>query len=314
MSVTLRIDNFTSVNTKEATSLASDVEIGATSLPLLNNNNIVINDFILVGRKGSETAEIRTVASVTGATIATSDALTLRHNQNEDVIALIGNQIKVYRALNVNGTAPSDASFAVLGSPINIDPDQLSTDYTDEAGSTDHWYKYTFFNSATSDETAIADSAAVRGGGIGIYSSLDEIRSAANFSSNRNITDSYISGFRQSAQDQVNASLAGVYVIPFSAPVNGFIKQIVIQLAAGHIKLDQFSATNAEGNSMITWAENQLKAIKSGDLTLTDTAGTTLPQPGSGGSSVDGGGMGFSGYPNNVTQNNGFMFTRETRY
>lgn len=312
MSTTLKIDNFASINVKERTSLAVDINAAATSLTLVNNNNIVASDYILVGRPGSETGEIRVAASVSGATILVTNAITLHHDAYEDVTALIGNQINIYRAPNTNNLQPADGTFTKLAT-VNIDPDQLSTTYTDANGGDGYWYKFTYFNQTNLAETSLSDSGAARGGGVGNYATLDDIRSAAGFEKNYNISDSYIDGFRRSAQDQVNGSLAGVYVLPFTTPINGFINRITIQLAAGQIKLDQFGKNNEEGQAMIDWAEAQLKSIRGGDLTLTDSTGAVLPQPGGGGT-VPGGGMGFSGYPNNKTQDDGFHFYRTKRY
>lgn len=313
MSSTLKIDNFTSVNIQERASLAADVEAGATSLLLDNNQDIAANDFMLVGNAGASTAEITNVQTVEGATIATTDPLRLRHNQYEDVLVLFGDKIKIYRADNVDGTQPADAAFAAITAlGIPIDSDQRSTIYTDPIGSADYWYKYTYLNSVTDEETPLSNSLAARGGAVGIYATLDDIRSSAGFENNHNITDPYIDGFRRSAQDQVNGKLAGVYSIPFVAPINSFITRITISLAAGHIKLDQFGNNNSEGLSMIKWAEDQLEMIRSGELTLTDVTGGTLPQPGGGG--IDGGGMGFSGLPNDGEQGGGFKFTADMRY
>ena len=313
MSVTLKIDNYPLLNIKEATSLAADVEPSATSLTLMNNESIVATDFVLIGRRGSETGELRTVASASGATLAVVDALTLHHDAYDDVTALFGDKIRIYRAANTNGTAPSDGSFTLLD-PVDIDPDQMSTKFTDPDGSLSYWYKYTYYNSTSTDETDLSQTVAVRGGIIGQYETLDNIRSAAGFENNRNITDYYIDGFRRAAQDQVNGKLSGVYTVPFTAPINSFISQITTSLAAGHIKLDQLGQSNEDGRGMIEWAEEQLEKIRSGSITLTDAAGTTLPKPNGTSSGVTGGGMGMSGYPNDADQDNGFRFRSTDRY
>lgn len=313
MSVTLKIDNFPQLNIKESTSLAADIDAAATSLTLKNNESIVDGDFLLVGRRGAETSELRTVDSVTGATIAVTDAITLHHDIYEDVTALFGDKIRIYRAPNVNGTAPGDGSFVLLA-PVDIDPDQMSTTYTDPDGDAGYWYKYTYYNSTSTAETDLNQTTAVRGGGIGQYESIDNIRNAAGFENNRNITDHYIDGFRRSAQDQINGQLSGVYSIPFTAPINSFISQITKSLAAGHLKLDQFGQNNEEGTSMINWAEAQLAKIRSGEFTLTDEAGNTLPKPNGSGSGTPGGGQGFSGYPNDSEQDGGFRFRATDRY
>lgn len=314
MSVTLKIDNYPQLNVKEIANLAADVEPGATSLTLLNNEGIEANDILIVGRRGSETGELRTVASITGSTIATTDAITLHHDTYEDISVLFGDQLKIYRAQNVNGTAPDDGSFTLLAT-VDIDADEMATTYTDNIGNADYWYKYTYYNSTSTNQSDLNQVVAVRGGGAGQYETLDNIRSASGFENNRNITDHYIDGFRRSAQAQINGKLAGIYVVPFVAPINDFISQITKSLAAGHIKLDQFGQNNPEGNSMIKWAEEQLENIRSGKYTLTDEAGNTLPEQNGSASDVPGGGgMGFSGYPNASDQEGGFRFRADDRY
>lgn len=316
MSVTLQIDNYPARNIKEQASLATDVEAGATQVALLNNNNIEQQDFVLIGRRGSETAELQSVASVSGATLITTAALEFRHDAYEDVTALVGSQIKVYRALNINGVAPADSDF-VLHETIDIDTDQLSTKYIDATGSADYWYKQTYFNSVNSSETTLDLSRAIRGGVANDYTTIEAIRHTAGFANNRNITDEYVAGFRKTAQDQVNSSLKGVYTLPFVAPINSFISRIATSLAAGYLLIDQYgsftTSQTTNGQDKIDWAEAQLKAIRGGDVTLTDDAGNTLPQPG-GGSGVPGGGLGFSGYPNDAEQGGGFKFRSDMRY
>lgn len=313
MSVTLKIDNYPSLNIKETSSLSLDVEPGATSITLLNNDNITDGDFVVFGRRDSETAELKTINSVSGATIVVTEPISFHHDAFGDVTALFGSQLKIYRADNANGTTPADGAFTQLGDPIDLDIDQAFTAFTDPDGGDAYWYKYVYFNPTTNEQTDLVYCFAVRGGTAGQYATIDDIRGAAGFSNNRNITDFYIDGFRRSAQDQVNGKLAGVYVVPFTAPINGFITQITRTLAAGHLKLDQYGQNNEEGQEMVQWAEDQLQAIRSGEYTLTDSAGNTLPKPGGGGGTI-GGGMGMSGYPNNETQDDGFMFHRTRRY
>lgn len=313
MPVRLKIDNYPSLNIKETSSLATDVEVGATSIILLNNDRIIAGDYVVFGRRDSETAELKIIQSASGATIVVTEAMTLHHDAYEEVTALYANQIKIYRAANVNGTAPADGAFAVYGDPIDLDIDQGSTSYIDPDGSSDYWYKYVYYNSTTTKQTDLMYCIAVRGGTIGQYATIDSIRAAAGFENNRNITDFYIDGFRKAAQDQINGKLAGVYVVPFAAPINSFITQITKTLAAGYIKLDQYGQNNEEGLSMVQWAEEQLNKIRSGELTLTDEAGNTLPRPGGGGEGI-GGRMGFSGFPNDSEQGGGFKFRADMRY
>ncbi|MGK3945791.1 hypothetical protein ABK046_46530, partial [Streptomyces caeruleatus] len=89
------------------------------------------NQFVVIGQRGTELAELRKVSSITdGDTLVLTANLANPHTQFEQVTVLFGNQIKVYRASNVNGTQPADASFAEL-STTTIDPDQASTTIVD---------------------------------------------------------------------------------------------------------------------------------------------------------------------------------------
>lgn len=308
MSTTIKIDNYSTLNVIEKTALTEDVEAAATSLPLENNQNFAADDYILVGQPGSESAEIRTVDSVSGANTAVADALTQRHNQYEQVLKLFGNKIRVYRAANSNGTPPADGSFSLLDE-VAIDPDQLQTKYTDSAGSSGYWYKFVYYNETTDTETALADCSAGRGGGIGQYATLDSIRGLAGFANNPNISDSLVEEYRQAAQAQINGALGGHYTVPFEAPINPLISQITRLIAAGNLQLAQYGAYNVSdtnnGKLKVDEGEALLKKIVDRKYVLNDIAGNDTPTTND---------LGFSGYPNGNTQdsqgNNGFLFER----
>lgn len=283
MSVTLKLDNYPSLNVKETSKLSVDANPTATSLTLLNNNNIALNDPMLIGSPGSETAEIRMVQSATGATIVVTDALTLAHRAFDPVTTLIGNQLKVYRAANVDGTQPADGSFAVFsGSTVAIDPDQISTTFTDQAGSSAYWYKYTFVNSVTLTETSLADSLAVRGGGYAVYCSVDDIRQQASLTNNKWISDAAVSEKRTIAQAEIDAALVGLYVVPFVAPINALIANITAMLAAGLLLTDSYgqntTGTSQNGKQKLTDARALLLRVSTKDLILTNVLGVGTAQ------------------------------------
>ncbi len=75
--------------------------------------------------------------------------------------------IHFYRAANVDGKVPADDLFSVLATR-DIDPDQPSTYMTDSAGGSGFWYRSTYFNASTNEETALTDSEARRGQDCGM--------------------------------------------------------------------------------------------------------------------------------------------------
>jgi phage gp36-like protein len=308
MSSKIQIENFTSLNIKERTTLTAEVAEGATTLSLANTNNVLVDDFVLVGNPGMETAEIRQVQTVVDTNDVTIDAATLHHREGESVLSLFGDQIRIFRAPNVNGLPPAEDTFAELQT-ISIDPDQLQTDFEDPDGSDSYWYTFAYRNS-TSAAVSSMWPASVRGGTTSVYASNDSIRDLAGFKNNHNISGGLIEQFRVAAQAKIDGKLSGRYTVPFTAPINPFIAQIARTMAAGYLQLDQYGSytTNdtTNGDLKVKWAEAQLDAIIAGEIKLTDETGSE--------SSASGSDLGFSGTPNSSTEdqygNNGFMFRR----
>lgn len=274
MADTLRVENFGQINVKERALINADAAAGQTSVTLNNNQNIATDDFVLLGTPGSQTAEIIRVASLSGTTgiVATAN-LSHSHSRYEDATVLNGNQIILYRAANVNGSAPDDGDFSVLGSATAIDADQVETDIVDASGGSSYWYKFKYKNSVTSAETSLSASVANRGGGYGDYCSIERIRREAGLETNRFITDGRIDEKRRAAQDEINAALVDLYVLPFSDPVPDIIQEITAQLAAGLLLTSptagRFSSTYTEGESKLKQARAELLKIQEKQKSVT---------------------------------------------
>lgn len=303
MSQTINIPNFSSANLKEQAKLDADANIGVTALTVSYADNFAIADYILIGTPGGESSELRIVnTGVNTTTIPITAATSKLHNRYDTIYKLFGNQLKIYRALDVNGSQPSDSSFSAYGSPVAININQIETEYTDATGNSSYWYKFTYFNSTTSAESALADSSAVRGGNIGNYCSIESIRNEAGLQNARFITNAIIDTKRQAAQAYINATLAGTYVVPFSEPINALIIDITKVLAAGWLLTDNYGPTATlntnQGQAKIDYVLGKigqvgmLERINNGSIKLVgvDGAGTNTTSPGL-----------FGGYPNATT-------------
>lgn len=280
MSATISVENFGSLNIKETSKLDVDSVAGATSLTLAYTDNILADDYLYLGTFAGEGSE-----KVDVSTITDSKVLTLKtpyakkpHSRFDVVSTLFGNQINIYRAANVDGTQPADGSFSALAA-VGIDFDNSSTSYVDATGSSSYWYKFTYLNTFASTETALADSPAVRGGGVGDYCSVDAIRNRAGLNNNRFISDAKLDEWRQAAQDEINSNLIGLYAIPFTSPINAMIRNITIDLAAGMTLLDDYGPTNVmdttNGQKKIDDARALLARIKNKELILPDILGAS---------------------------------------
>lgn len=306
MSVTLKIDNFSSNNILETSTLAADSIVDALTMTLQSNQGFGANSLALIGTPGSEASDLAVVSGVSGSTIIqfADGQIKYPHSRFDRIATLFGDKIKIYRASNVNGTQPPDSSFAPFsGSLISIDPDQASTSFTDGAGDSTYWYKFTYYNTISTLETNLADSISIRGGGYATYCSVDDVRNEAGFNNAPKITDAMIDLKRKAAQEIINSALGGFYTVPFSMPVNPFIADITTRLAAGYLLLEQYGSfgtqNNQNGQSKVDKAMADIKWLQSGEGTLLDSTGTSisLPDPG-----------GFTGWPNDDTPTTGQQY------
>lgn len=298
MSQTLTIDNFTALNLLESTQLDADSATAVTALTVKNNQDFATLDIFMLGAYGTENSEKLSVASVaTNITINTAVATKFAHKKFDAVTKLFGDKIKIYTAPNVNGLAPADSAFTTLLTTLTIDTDNQFTSYTDSSGSSALWYKYTYFNSVSSAETTLADSIAVRGGNVGNYCSIEDIRNEAGLKNNAYITDVDIDLRRRDAQAEIDTTLSGTYTVPFTAPINPLISEITRKLAAGFLLTKGFGpVTNLNTN-------NGTDKIKEARALLTDLNNKTKVLVNAVGSdlSVQGVAGVFNGYPNDDT-------------
>lgn len=275
---TIKVPNFKSNNLVSETRLDADALVNATTFTLQNTAGFTTGDYIILGTPGAETAEILIVATVpTSTSLTTTAGSKLAHSKYDYIHSLFGNQVKIYRAPNVDGTQPADGTYVLLGTST-IQADSGMTAYNDAGGSDSYWYKYTYYNSTTATETNLADSASSRGGGSGDYCTIDAIRNAAGFRNAPYVTDDMIDAKRQAAQSEINASLNDKYTVPFTAPINPWIAEICTELAAGLLLVDQYSATNtsntADGMKRIAEARANIEQLALGNKILTGSTGT----------------------------------------
>lgn len=281
MAQTIKVENYSSLNTPAATLLDGDLAIGTSIIPVKNTDDFAIGDFVVLGRLGAGSSERCLVATVTPATsITLSVATTLIHKRFEPLTKLFGDQVKIYRANNTNGEVPSDAAYALLGSATTIDIPGLTTSYTDAMGGSSYWYKYTYFNSATSNETGLADSATQRGGGYGHYESIDAIRYEAGLQGNTSISDTLIDSRRIDGEDEVNAALLGSYTLPFPSPAPLLVAQANRLISAGLLLQTEYGimafGTDLVGTDKLEAGRALLLRLQNQELVLTDAAGNSL--------------------------------------
>lgn len=285
MAQQVEIDNFGPLNTLDPDVIQADVAAGATQILTDNTAVYTVSQFVVIGGLGTELAEMKIIQSIDDAThITFTTPLKLKHDRGDALTAINGDQIRIYRAANVDGHVPADGAFSLLGSAA-IATNQMITLYVDAAGSNAWWYKSTYLNTNTTYETSLADSAVARGGGYGFYCSIYDIRKAAGLVGNQYITDAEIDAKRKEAQDEINAALSGMYSVPFQPPVDSMITGITRLLAAGKLLNDEYGPgtgpMSKEGASKLNDAMVMLNLIDSRQYILSDITGLSIINPNS---------------------------------
>lgn len=274
MSTTLAIESFNETNLRERTSLTTGASAGDTELLVDSTQGYGAGDIVYVGqlsREGCEKASVAAAANET--TLLLSAPLTRAHERFEPVTSVLGDLLHVYRAANINGQVPDEAAFSVL-STRSIDPDQLSTYYTDSAGNSNFWYRNTYYNAVTLADTALGDSTPTRGNDFGHYASLSEIRKEAGFENSLNLSDTIVDQQRRAAEAEINTAFGSLYTVPF-VKVPEIVHILTIKLAAAMLIDNQYPGT-MRADRKLEDARAAIKAIQDGEQTIVDEGGQSV--------------------------------------
>ncbi|MDV7992062.1 phage protein Gp36 family protein [Rhodococcus sp. IEGM 1374] len=274
MSTTLAIESFSENNLRERTTLTGGALAGDVQLLVDSTQGYEPGQIIYVGQLSREGCEKAVIAAPIGeTTLSLSAPLARDHARSEPVTAVLGDLIHVYRAANINGTVPVDAAFTVLATR-SIDPDQLSTYYTDSAGNSNFWYRNTYYNATTNDETALKDSTPTRGDDFGHYASLSEIRKEAGFENAYNLSDTVVDQQRRAAEAEINLALGSLYTVPF-VPVPDIVNTLTVKLAAAMLIQNQYPGS-VRSTNLLRDARLAIKVIQDGDQTIVGEDGTPV--------------------------------------
>lgn len=255
---------------------ALDVDAAAGSsvtLTLLNNDGLSLNDFIVIGREGSEKAELQQInAAVVAGTDVQVATLKFAHKKGEPITLYRYNQRKFYGSLTATGTY---VELTADGSPKDIqvdDPQGTLLEYTGSEGYI--FFKATYYNSQSTDETATDDSEAVEADESKRYTSIYAIRVQAGLTQNPYINDSRIERKRKQAENEINSAIFARYPLPLTE-IPPLIQNICELLAGGYVDFEEFGP-DGEGKKWLGEARGMLKSIREGKQRLIGTDGAEL--------------------------------------
>lgn len=279
MAQILKPENFGPLNIQEKTKLAQDCAAAQAVAVVENAQGFATDNFFLVGR--GDQAEIKKIQSISGQNVTAVSNFSFKHNRFDEVLKLRGDQIVVYRATApATNLPPADNTYSVL-TTLTIEADQEYTEHIDSGGSSGYWYKMTYKNSVSGQETDIGDSEPIRGGDFGHFCTIYEIREEAGFVGNDRIPDSMIADSRDDAEDEIKGRLSKRYSMPLTY-VPPMVRNITKYLGAAYLLLKSYGigeeGTNKEGQAKKKMAMEMLEGIEKGEVALLDQAGQPLAQ------------------------------------
>jgi len=259
----------------ERSTIQSDATAGSdVSITIGNNDGFAETDYVAIGYQGSELCELVQInqAVSAGQTIRV-DTLKFNHKAGEPVTRYRYNKRKFY------GSATETGSYTELtseGSPKNIQVDDPQGTYIEYTGSTYAYFKATYYNSHTTEETVVADSNAVSSDETLRYASIYAIRKHAGLAGNPFYSDARIEIKRKQAENEINSFLYSLYILPLTE-VPAILGYICELLAAGYIDYEEFGS-EGEGVKWLGTARAILKSIADGKQRLIGVDGIELTQ------------------------------------
>lgn len=257
----------------ETTELAADASAGSNvTLTLQNNDGMANNTFIVVGREGSEKAEICKInQAVTPGQNVRVATLLFNHKAGEPITVYRFDQRKFYGSITVDG---SYTELTSDGSPKTIGVDDPMGTQLEYTGSTYLFFKATYYNSATAEETNISDAVAVEGDETKRYCTIYGIRKMAGFTNNPFISDGRVEDKRAQAENEINSAIYARYTLPL-AEVPPLLTYVAECLAAGYLHYEEYGQ---EGDAVKKLGEARgiLKSIRDGSQRLIGSDDTEL--------------------------------------
>lgn len=230
-----------------------------------------VNDFVVVGTEGSETAELVQVTARTDTSITVTTRLA--HKADEPVVKYRFDKRKFYGSLAAGG---SYVELTGNGSPVPIgvdNPQGTVCEYTGIEGYL--YFKSTYYNSQTTVESSLADANETLADESLRYCSLYAIRKQAGLTDNPFVTDGLVETYRKRAENEVKSYIMTRYTLPLqradgTLETPAIIENATALLAAGYMDYQEFGS-QGEGVKWLGEARGVLNSVKKGTQRLLDS-------------------------------------------
>lgn len=240
------------------TEISADVTAGSDkAITVENGNDFAVNDYIIVGVLGKETSEISKITVVSG-NIITVGTLNLAHKDGDPMTKILFNQRKLY------GCATKTGTFVEIETKdIEVDsPQGTIFEYTGDY----LYFKCTYYNEHTTEESSIDDAVAVLGGESDRYCSIEAIKKQAGLLENSYTNNSDVERKRSAAENEIDSAISDRYSLPLSE-IPALIENVTVLLAAGYLDYQEFGSESG-GVKWLGEARGILKNITKGTRKL----------------------------------------------
>lgn len=184
----------------EKSYLVNPYSVGVTSIVVKNANRFAVNDRIMIGGMGTETAEIVTVSAVAADNVTLTVGATLyAHSVDDPVYVMQFDSVRFYKSTD------SGSSYSLLSTQaMDVDNADLQTIYDDTTGLSTYYYKFAFYHSVSTLQSA--DSDVIKATGwrreqVGYI--VDEILQEVSDPNELNITRSELLGYFNDVNDDL---------------------------------------------------------------------------------------------------------------
>jgi len=258
---------------QERSRLRSKVTAGSDkTIEVDNLDGFETNDFIVIGYEGSELCEMTYITSINSRKEAVVSTIKFSHPEGTTITQYRYDQRKFYGATSEDGTY---YELTADGSPKTIQVDDPQGTQLEYAGSEEYTYfKATYYNSNTDEETSLADAEATLADETKRYTSIFNIRKHAGLVDNPFYPDLRIEIKRKQAESEVDSYLLRRYDLPLDE-IPGLIEQVTTALAAGYIDFEEFGK-DGEGVKWLSEARSILKKLVDGKQALIGSDGKEL--------------------------------------
>ena len=182
------------------TIISSDYSSGLV-LSVEDSSNFADNDLVLIGGLGNEKAE-STDLTATPPSVSSLSITALDHEHSTDESV----QTIMWDKYDVQYKTDADGAWTALATANSFDWSGSETSYIDSAGASNYYYRVRYYNSAKATSSDWSDIVSgLTNTRLTVGTMVDNVRKNTKDETNQKVSDEFIIGYLNTAQDIVKS-------------------------------------------------------------------------------------------------------------